>query len=54
MQPFEGTAAYVKLILEEEYKLLCQCHGFKAAFDKHALSQKAESIPGESIHFPIV
>ena len=48
-QPLGGTMAYVKLILEEEYKLLCQCHGFKAAFDRHALLQGAESIPGESI-----
>ena len=26
----------MKRILEEQYKLLCQCHDFKAASDEHA------------------
>lgn len=33
-------------VLEAEYKLLAQCDGFKAEFDKHA--EKCEvNVPGE-------
>ena len=51
MQPIEGTAEYVKRILEEEYKLLCQCHGFKAAFDEHAKRLNVVNIPSMSFKF---
>ncbi|KAF8168900.1 hypothetical protein BJ912DRAFT_862426, partial [Pholiota molesta] len=44
-QPFEGTAENVRHVLEEEYKLLCQCHGFKGAFDDFAKDRKMRTIP---------
>ncbi|KAF8812039.1 hypothetical protein BYT27DRAFT_7208000 [Phlegmacium glaucopus] len=51
-QPMEGTAENVKLVLEEEYKLLCQGHAFKLAFDEHAKDQKILAIPKFYFNFP--
>lgn len=45
----DGTADNVKLVLEEEYKLLCQGHAFKLAFDEHAKDQRILAIPSEFI-----
>lgn len=46
----DGTAENVKLVLEEEYKLLCQGHAFKLAFDEHAKDQKILAIPSAFIN----
>ncbi|KAF8182020.1 kinase-like domain-containing protein [Pholiota molesta] len=51
-QPFEGTAENVRHVLEEEYKLLCQCHGFKGAFDDFAKDRKMQTIPNFYFNFP--
>jgi hypothetical protein len=42
------TKESVKIILEAEYKLLCLCDSFKAAFDKHAEDSGARTIPSKS------
>ena len=42
------TKESVKIVLEAEYKLLCLCDAFKAAFDKHAEDSGATTIPSKS------
>ena len=48
------TEESVKIVLEAEYKLLCLCDAFKAAFDKHAEDSGATTIPSKSglIYYP--
>jgi hypothetical protein len=41
------TEESVKIVLEAEYKLLCLCDSFKAAFDEHAEDSGAKTIPSE-------
>lgn len=42
------TKESVKIVLEAEYKLLCLCDSFKAAFDKHTEDSGATTIPSKS------
>ena len=42
------TEESVKIALEAEYKFLCLCDAFKAAFDEHAEDSGATTIPSKS------
>ena len=41
------TKESVKIVLEAEYKLLCLCDSFKAAFNKHAEDSGTTTIPSK-------
>jgi hypothetical protein len=39
----------VEAVLRAEYRLLCQCDGFKQQFDAHAKKLGVHTIPGKDI-----
>jgi len=48
-QPMDVTLreSEVEAVLRAEYRLLCQCDGFKQQFDAHAKKLGVHTIPGE-------
>jgi hypothetical protein len=41
------TNSDANAVLKEEYRLLCQCDGFKALFDQYAKDRNVLTIPCE-------
>lgn len=39
------SSSEVEDVLRAEYRLLCQCDGFKTHFDAHAKASKVHTIP---------